>query len=1004
MLTWTTSSTSVTVAPTIQEVATNGSTTFPYADIYCIRSPATGAGTLSFSTTARTAALSAFTLNGVDTGASLVFSGTTTLTGTSISVPLNVGTNGSFAAVAEATTVGGSNAFTLSASGGAATQQWSFWDGNRAEFGGGYVSGLVVGQDSATWTNTLSQANRNAIAAVVFTPAPVSGTVWSIAGGGSWNLAGNWGGSVPTGTAATAQFGAINPTTSATVTLDTAITLNTLTFGNSNQITIAPGSGGSLTFAGSGSNLPTLAVSSGSAIISASISLNANTTFAVNSGRTLTISGNIANGIASSGITLPVASGTLILGGNNSYTGTTSVASGALNVTGSLGNTPVIVTGGAISLQSVGAVSQNTVTVSGGATLVETVGNALTGLAALTVGNSSAVTLSQANNYSGATMVNGGSLQAAIPGSLYGGSSASWTPANITVSGNGMIAINIGGPNDFTPAQATALLTNLSTVNNNGLKAGAHFGFDTTNSGTATVTYSAAITDSTGPEGGGLGIAKLGTGILSLTSTSNSYSGPTLVANGELILAGANTAIAGTASTVSAVNTVPAGTTILSIRNSAALGSGTANSSLAPINLNATGGTLSASILEIGAKIGTDPGPYNADFSYQAVAPASDATGNAVLLNPPAVAGPGQIILGFLGNSNDGTGFAALTPSTTSPPRVVALYSTTATTTLQTLMEKTYFGQGSGDHLTFGSPTSNNTLVLENPIDFQGGAQRRWATIRGTGIVPEAELAGAIVNSSTASTTNVVSFDGNGGLIFDSPNTAYTATALQINGGAVYIAASDPAAAFTPSALGEGNAAIQVGTSVTVNPTGGTPVPTVPGAHVAFMTYGPNAGIGSLGVTTNRNINVGGSDVTYASATLGGMTFDWTQMNGNISLNEPPMTPTTFTARNGGRVDFGGTISGSGSVLVGNAIVEGDSTTPGIAVNNNGTIVFYGQNSYTGSTTVSAGKLYVNGSILSSSLVTVGAGATLGGTGSIAVPVNVSTGSILEGGQAGSAR
>ena len=119
-------------------------------------------------------------------------------------------------------------------------------------------------------------------------------------------------------------------------------------------------------------------------------------------------------------------------------------------------------------------------------------------------------------------------------------------------------------------------------------------------------------------------------------------------------------------------------------------------------------------------------------------------------------------------------------------------------------------------------------------------------------------------------------------------------------------------------------------------------------------------------------------------------------------MNEPPTIPTTFTARNGGRVDFGGSISGSGSVVVGNSIVEGDASTPGIAVNNNGTIVFAGQTSYTGSTTISAGKLYVNGSILSSSLVTVGAGATLGGTGSISSPVNVSTGGILEGGQSGS--
>ena len=841
------------------------SSSFIITDIYYLFNPTPAVnGSLVISGSGRDAIVGAYTLTGVNTNINPSGFGAQTAGGTvSVNLPGTTPAN-AFAATTGAFRLGSGSVAYITSTGPAATKQWTqpsdpSTDMLSSSF---YVSGLLGG--AVTITQSDNATSRDVLAVAVFAAAPV-GSIWNVASGGSWTVASNWGGTVPSGTGVAAVFNASNPTAPAAITLDTAITLNSLVLSNSNQITIAPGGGGSLTFAASGSTLPSVNVTAGSHIISAPISLNANTAFAVNSGLTLSVSGNIVNGTAPSGISLPAGSGTLILGGNNSYSGATSVAGGALIVTGSLGNTPISVSGGALILQSGGAVSQNLATISGGGTLVETAINALSGSAALTVGNGSLVILSQSNNYTGATTVNGGTLQAGMPGSLYNGSSASWTPANISVSSSGLLAVDIGGPNDFSTAQAVALLTNLSTVNNNGLKAGARFGFDTTNSGTATVTYSAAITDSTGPGAAALALTKLGTGALSLTGNSNSYSGPTLATNGELILAGANTAIAGTASTVSAVNTVPAGTTILSIRNGAALGSGTANSSLAPINLNATGGTLSSSILEIGAKIGTDPGPYNADFSYQVVAPGNDSTGTSVATNVIALSG--QINLGFLGNSNDGAGFAALTPLTTSPPRIVALYTPTPTgsgsTTLATIAEKTQFGQGSGDHLTFGSPTSNNTLVLENPIDFQGGAQRRWATIRGVGIVPEAELAGAIINSLGAS--DVVDFDGNGGLIFDSPNTTYTATALQINGGAVYIAANDPAAALTPSALGEGNAAIQVGTSVTVNPTGGTPVPTAPGAHVAFMTYGPNAGIGSLGVTTNRNINVGGGDVTYAS-------------------------------------------------------------------------------------------------------------------------------------------
>ena len=484
-----------------------------------------------------------------------------------------------------------------------------------------------------------------------------------------------------------------------------------------------------------------------------------------------------------------------------------------------------------------------------------------------------------------------------------------------------------------------------------------------------------------------------------LTNT-NSYSGPTAITNGELIMTGANTA--GTVGTLSAVNSIPSGLSVLSIRNVNALGSGTANSGLAPITLNATGGNNANSIndtaiLEIGAKIGTDPGPFNADFSYQVVVPGNGTSGTSVATN--VVAGNGQINLGFLGNNNDGTGFAAWTPSTTSPPRIVALSSPTASTTLVTLREKWEFGQGTGDHLTLGSPTANNTLVLENPVDMNGGASRQFSSIRGVGIVPEGEYAGAIINSANSALN--ISFNGNGGLIFDSPQTSYPNGQFQVNGGAVFVAANDPAQAGQNGSLGNGNVTFQLGTGTATNPVGGTPIPTVASANIAFMTYGPNAGIGSVGVFTNRNINVGGSDVTYASATLGGMTFDWTQMNGNINLNEPPTIPTTFTARNGGRVDFGGTISGSGSVVVGNSIVEGDSTSPGIAVGNNGTIVFTGAANYTGSTAITAGQLYVDGSLTGTSLVTVGSATTLGGAGSVNSPVTVSSGGILEGGHSG---
>ena len=72
----------------------------------------------------------------------------------------------------------------------------------------------------------------------------------------------------------------------------------------------------------------------------------------------------------------------MALSGASTYTGATSVTAGTLSVTGTLGNTPVSVTGGTLALNAIGAVNQNTLTVSGPGILTESVANAISGSAA----------------------------------------------------------------------------------------------------------------------------------------------------------------------------------------------------------------------------------------------------------------------------------------------------------------------------------------------------------------------------------------------------------------------------------------------------------------------------------------------------------------------------------------------------------------------------------------------------------------------------------------------
>ena len=94
------------------------------------------------------------------------------------------------------------------------------------------------------------------------------------------------------------------------------------------------------------------------------------------------------------------------------------------------------------------------------------------------------------------------------------------------------------------------------------------------------------------------------------------------MANGELVMQGTG----GTAA-VSVTNSLPQGTTVLSVQNSEALGTRTLAKQLAPVGLNATGGSLSASILEIGAKQGTNVLGNNWDLAYQVV-PAGSTPSN----------------------------------------------------------------------------------------------------------------------------------------------------------------------------------------------------------------------------------------------------------------------------------------------------------------------------------------------------------------------------------------
>ncbi len=332
-------------------------------------------------------------------------------------------------------------------------------------------------------------------------------------------------------------------------------------------------------------------------------------------------------------------------------------------------------------------------------------------------------------------------------------------------------------------------------------------------------------------------------------------------------------------------NSTSGGLSILSLLKPDVLGSGGANSALAPISLNSTGG--GTAILEIGATL--DPTAAN-DLSY-VVVPAGQI--------PTA----GQISLGSSGNTLDVVGLSA--SSANYAQRTVGLYTSPALTTLQTLQFGTYLP----GRLILGSPTANTTLILQNPIDLysaSAGTSVLFSSIRGTASqVPEGEYAGAISNSSSAAVN--VTFAGNGGLIFTSSASTFNAASLQLAGGGLFIGSADYANGQAGS-LGSGTSALVIGV------TSGSSA-TASGANLAFMTYGPNSriiGSNPSALFTQRNIIVNPVPGN-GSVVLGGFTDDYTAMSGSVQLNGPA----TFYAAQSGRVDFTGPISGSGGVQIG---------------------------------------------------------------------------------------
>ncbi|MES2920984.1 MAG: autotransporter-associated beta strand repeat-containing protein [Verrucomicrobiota bacterium] len=745
----------------------------------------------------------------------------------------------------------------------------------------------------------------------------------------------------------------------------------------------------------------------------------------------LTISGTVGSG---GGALTKDGTGELALSGANTYSGDTRVLDGTVTVTGSIGTGNIIV--GSVGTGAINPV----VTFNSGSSYASTSATAIRLL-----NPNSVVNINQANLLSNTTnfTLTAGTLN------LNADNSTAWTSATpIALSGAtvGILTLGLGhdnalGARPLTFGNSTLVANGGTRTINNAISISN--GTTTTVGGSNNMTLNGMVTfiggtntfltsnnTATTNYAGGITIRNDGSVAERFPTISNTGSGTMIISapivngsslDGRLIFGGTGIVNLNAANTYTGTNTVNAGATV-KLGNGAGLGFGGAMAntigSLTTVSSGAAIDLNGQTVNELIAINGTGVGGSGALINSNTGTPSVIGGGLAVVAPNSAVSGSGYSSAPTVTIADPVTGTTATAAAslglTAASFNIVSgdiIYTTAPTVTITSgggvgaIATAVLSGGATGTVIGVTITNGGKDFTTAPTIAFTGGTVSS-GTVAPTGTGNATNFGVRAISLSGAGTgytvVPTVSFSGGGGT-----GAAATASLTTVN--LASASSIGGAGDITVNAVVSGASMTKVGAGkVTLagnNTYAGTTIST------GILQVGAGGTIGTLGtgaVTNNALLTFNRSDsATVANAIGGTGAIDQQGVGTTIFTGANNYAGTTTISAGILQVGAGGIIGtlGTGAVTDNALLVfnRSDALTVANAIGGSGAIEKQGAgtttltaaNTYTGITTVSAGTLVINGDQTSAiGAVTVAAGATLKGSGTIGGATTIQSGGI----------